>query len=199
MARPARDPRTSGASEAQGALDGVLVVRVLDGDVEAFGELVRRHQDGFYRYARSMRIDHDPACDLVQDAFVAAFDMLAECRRPERFRFWALRILRNRCLDWLKNIRRRSVPIEDVTLESSRPEPSADVHRLELRAAIESALEKLPADLSEAFMMKHGEGMSYAEMARVADASISAMKMRVHRARETLRDLLRGAEEAAAG
>jgi RNA polymerase sigma-70 factor (ECF subfamily) len=60
----------------------------------------------------------------------------------------------------------------------------------ELHATIERALDSLSADLREAFLMKHHEGRSYQEMAELADASVPAMKMRVHRAREILRDAL---------
>lgn len=180
----------SGARELE---DGPLVRRVLAGHREDFSQLVRRHQDELYRYARGMRIEHDPACDLVQEAFVTAYGRLDQCRDPDRFRYWLFRILRNACLDWLKNIRRRSVALDDVTLESERDTPHASAHRLELRETIAAALDTLSDDLREAFLMKHHEGRSYDEMARLTNASVSAMKMRVHRAREALRDQLLGA------
>ena len=109
---------------------------------------------------------------------------------PDRYRYWVFRILRNRCLDWLKNIRRRGVPLEDVDLESGANSPQAAVQQQELRDAIQRALDGLTDDLREAFLMKHHEGRSYQEMAEIGEASVSAMKMRVHRAREALRDTL---------
>ena len=171
------------------AADAALVAQVLDGDREAFSFLVRRHQDELYRYARNLRIDHDTASDLVQDAFVTAFTRLGQCSDPARFRFWLFRILRNRCLDFLRDIRRRSVSLDDVTLVA-RGTPGDAASGSELRATIERALDSLSADLREAFLMKHHEGRSYQEMAELAEASVPAMKMRVHRARESLRDAL---------
>lgn len=169
--------------------DGAIVARVLAGDQEAFGHLVRRHQDELYHHARTLRIDHDAASDIVQDSFVAAYTRLAQCTDPDRFRFWVLRILRNRCLDYLRDIRRRSVALDDVTLVA-KGTPGEAMAGSELRETIGRALDALSADLREAFLMKHHEGRSYQEMAELADASVPAMKMRVHRAREALRESL---------
>ena len=169
--------------------DAPFVERVLAGDRDAFAVLVRRHQDELYRYARNLRIDHDAASDLVQDAFVTAYTRLAQCTDPARFRFWLFRILRNRCLDFLRDIRRRSVGLDDVTLVA-RGTPGDDAAGSELKATLDRALQELSSDLREAFLMKHHEGRSYQEMAELAEASVPAMKMRVHRARETLRDAL---------
>ena len=171
------------------ATDGTIVARVLDGDRDAYALLVRRHQEELYHHARTLRIDHDAAADIVQDSFVTAYTRLEQCTDPERFRFWLLRILRNRCIDYLRDIRRRSVALEDVTLVA-RGTPSESAMVTELRQTIERALDGLSADLREAFLMKHHEGRSYQEMAELAEASVPAMKMRVHRAREALRDRL---------
>lgn len=169
--------------------DGVFVERVLRGDRDAFAELVRRHQEELYHHARNLRIDHDAACDLVQESFVTAFTRLAQCTDPERFRFWLFRILRNRCIDYLRDIRRRAVPLDDVTLVAHGT-PGDAAAGSELRRTIEAALDSLSSDLREAFLMKHHEGRSYQEMAEITEASVPAMKMRVHRAREALRDAL---------
>lgn len=184
---PVRGPTRSDPREQT---DADVVRLVLEGRRDAFAVLVRRHQDELYRHARGMRIDHDTASDLVQDAFVTAYRRLAQCSDPERFRFWLLRILRNRCMDWLRDIRRRSVAIDDVVLESDGRTPEGDLRIDELRRAVTRALDGLTEDLREAFLMKHHEGRSYQEMAEIADASVSAMKMRVLRAREALRDSL---------
>ncbi|HUF13251.1 MAG TPA: RNA polymerase sigma factor [Longimicrobiales bacterium] len=176
-------------SHSAGPPDAQLVARVLAGEREAFSSLVRRHQAELYRYARNLRIDHDSASDLVQDALVTAYSRLTQCTDPARFRFWLLRILRNRCLDWLRDIRRRAVDVEDVTLVA-RGTPHEAASGSELRQTLARALDALPVDLREAFLMKHHEGRSYEEMAELAAAGVSAMKMRVHRAREALREAL---------
>ena len=72
------------------------------------GRSSSRHQDLIYRHARGMGLDHDTSLDLVQDAFVRAFDRLEDCRDGANYRAWLFRICRNLCLDELRNVRRLS-------------------------------------------------------------------------------------------
>lgn len=178
------------AFAAAGPTDGDLVRRVLAGDRESYSTLVRRHQAALHRFVRGMRIGADTAADLVQDGFVRAYTRLDECRDPERFRTWLYRIVRNLCMDHLKNIRRRTVALEDVTLHATGPGPEDELYRSELGSGLRAALDTLTPELREAFLLKHWEERSYDEMAELAGASVSAMKMRVLRAREALRDTL---------
>jgi len=168
----------------------VLVGRVLDGDREAYAILIRRHQDGLYRYARGVGIPREPAQDLVQDALIKAYRSLRTCVDPERFQMWVFRILRNGALDYLKDIRRRSVSVDVLPIRDPGPDPQVEALRSELRQELERGLGQLPTDLRDAFLMKHLEGLSYEEMADITGASVSALKMRVLRAREVLRESL---------
>jgi RNA polymerase sigma-70 factor (ECF subfamily) len=68
--------------------------------------------------------------------------------------------------------------------------PASALERSELRAVLNSAIGKLPESLREAFVLKHVEGRSYEEIAELLDTSVPALKMRVHRAREALKDAL---------
>jgi len=168
--------------------DADLVRHVLRGDRNTYAELVRRHQDVIYRHMRGMGLDHDTALDLVQDAFVRAYDRLSECRDHDRFRAWLFRIARNLCLDHVKSVRRLTVPFSSVDgidrVEDDRRVPG------ELDFMLRSALDRLPATLREAFLLKHDAGYTYDELAEITQVTPSAAKMRVHRARETLRDFL---------
>ena len=157
---------------------------VLHGD---FAQLVQRHQDQLYRYGRGLGLDHDTALDLVQEAFVKAHERRDQCRDPERVRSWLFRIFRNAMLDWARNVRRTEVPLLDVE-EPAGDEDFAERHAL--REAIGTALASLPPILREAFLLRHELGHSYEEIAELAGTSLSAAKMRVARARETLREAL---------
>ncbi len=170
--------------------DGALVRRALAGDTESYGTLVRRHQEGLFRYARGLGVPREPAQDLVQDAFIKAYRNLATCEDPNRFEVWVFRILRNGALDFLKDIRRRGVSVDVIPLLDPSPGPFQETVRSELRADLEVGLGRLPTDLRDAFLMKHLEGLSYEEMAATTGASVSALKMRVLRAREALRQVL---------
>lgn len=170
--------------------DAEVLGRVLRGETDRFGVLVRRYQRQLSTYARSMGISSDPADDLVQDAFIRAFNSLAECRRPERFRMWLFRILRNRCLDYLKNVRRSELRLEDVSDRPDADDPIGAADRAEAGRRVKEALDRLPLDLREAFVLKHVDGRTYEEMAEITGASVSALKMRVYRAREILKEAL---------
>lgn len=184
------------ASPAQGLADAEIVARVLAGDQEQYAELVRRYQDNLFRHALGMVGSADAAADLVQECLIRAYTRLSTCSEPARFGAWVFRILRNGCLDYLKDRRRQTVPIEDeVMVGVAREDPALSLERGELRGSVFRALDTLPEAQREAFLMKHVEDLSYEEMTERLDASVSALKMRVKRAREALQVLLAAERE----
>lgn len=189
------DDAAKGAPAARengaGPTDAEAVERVLDGHRDAFAVLIRRHQERLHRFALGMVKDPDAASDLVQESFVTAYRKLESCRDPSSFGVWVRQIVRNRCRDFLKNIRRGHEPLDaHPTLVSGFDGPASELERTELRESLRSALDELPDDQREAFLLKHLDGRTYREMTDILDASTSALKMRVHRARETLRAIL---------
>jgi RNA polymerase sigma-70 factor (ECF subfamily) len=181
-----RPPKPSGDTEPS---DAQVVAQVLSGDDSSYATLVHRHQQLIYRHARGMGLDHDTSLDLVQDAFVRAFDRLEDCRDGANYRSWLFRISRNLCLDELRNVRRLTVPMS--TIENARDIEDARGAEDDLTMTLQTALARLPDALREAFLLKHDAGYTYEEVAELTDASPSAVKMRVHRAREALRAFLR--------
>ena len=168
--------------------DADLVRRVRRGDKEAYGALVSRHQEPLYRHARGMGLDHDTSLDVVQDGFIKGYAHIDECRDAAHIRAWLFRIVRNLCLDHLKNVRRNTVSLGDMSSEESAAvarSPSPDV-----KISLTDALSRLPVSLREAFLLKHDAGYSYDEIAEMTQTSVSAAKMRVHRAREALSEML---------
>ena len=173
--------------DAESLTDGELVGLVLAGEVERFGELVERYRTEFGRLARSLVGDPDTADDALQDAFISAYKNLGRCRDPERFRVWFYRIVANRCHDARR--RRPMVSLDDV----DPPSPERADARLdgsELKRRLEQAMEALTPEQREVFVMKEVEGKSYQEMEMLLDLRIDALRMRVHRAREVLRQQL---------
>ena len=176
--------------EEGGPSDGDVVARVLAGDREAFRILVRRHEDQYFAHAVRMTGRGDVAADLVQDSLIKAYTRLDRCRNPEKFGAWGFRIVANPCTDYLKNVRRKNLDLDAVEPVPGDWDPDADLERGELRRRLDGALATLPPDQREAFVMKHEEGRSYEEMADLLGVSVGALKMRVHRARDALIDLL---------
>ena len=105
---------------------------------------------------------------------------------------WLFRILANLCKDHVRSRRRNDISLELVANAiPSRANPEVDVEGAEIRSHIWVALEALTPEQKEAFVLKHVEGRSYEEIAAVMDLSVASLKMRVHRAREALRSLLK--------
>ena len=170
--------------------DEELVSAVLGGDVEAFGPLVDRYQHEYVRFARRMLGSRDDADEALQAAFLRAYRALEQCRDPRRFGAWLYHIVANECRTRATRTGRRERRFvrDEAALERALTEHPADDDAL--RDEIQHALDQLPDDQREAFVLKHVEELSYDEMAEVTGAGTSALKMRVKRACERLRELL---------
>ncbi len=171
--------------------DAELVRRVLAGEAEVFGILVERYRAQFGRYATALLGgDTDEAADALQEAFIKAYDSLASCRQPDKFKAWVFRIVTNQCHN-ARRRRRLHVPLETISNPASE---AADekLSRGEIKTAIGAALEGLTEEQRIAFVMKHIEGRSYAEMAELLNVGQDALKMRVHRARDEMKRRLEG-------
>ncbi len=166
--------------------DGKLVRRILAGETDLYRILVERYRREFGRYASAMlHGDSDDAADALQEAFIRAFDSLASCRDPDRFKAWLFRIVSNQCHNVRKR-RRDHLSLDRVEGPANNP-TEQDLTRKEIGAAVGDALGKLSSEQREAFVMKHVDGRSYAEMAELMGVGEDALKMRVHRAREELK------------
>ncbi len=170
------------------ASDGSVVREVLAGDAERYRILVDRYRERFGRYAVALVGDPDLAADAVQEAFVKAYHGLATCRDPDRFGSWFFRILTNQCHD----ARDRARSTEDVSRLplAASDRTDAEVDRAELAELIEHGLATLTEEQREAFVLKHVEGRTYEQIAALTGVGVDALKMRVHRARDTLRTVL---------
>jgi RNA polymerase sigma-70 factor (ECF subfamily) len=172
--------------------DADVIARVLGGATQEFAILVGRYQHALYRHAVAMVLDHDAAEDMVQDAFIRGYTRLRECREPEHFRAWIFQTLRNRCLDYLKEPRRRQVPIDDVQpLYDTADDPGAVAERRQTASRIAATLATLSPEQRETFVMHYVDGMSYDDMSALLGVSVSALKMRALRARDALSAALR--------
>ncbi|HEY6809477.1 MAG TPA: sigma-70 family RNA polymerase sigma factor [Gemmatimonadales bacterium] len=175
--------------------DAEVVARVLAGETEAFGILIRRHEPGLLRFASRMLGSRDAAADAVAEGMVRAFRHLASCREPARIRTWLYRIVANRCKSHLARRPTGDVSLDDDVVRpiADASDPAAELERADRLTRLERALARLAPEKREAFVLKHVEGLSYDEMSRVTGARVPTLKMRVHRAREALVAALREA------
>jgi len=171
-----------------GPSDAEVIRSVLAGDVDRFAVLVRRYRDRFAGYAVRLLGSTDVAEDALQEAFIRAYDRLAQCRDPENFRGWFFLILRNCCYAEERSRSRHAGLTLKEALESVAPEVSDHrVERADRRRTLEAALQQLTAVQREVFVLKHYEGLPYEEIARRTSTSVASLKMRMHRAYDRLR------------
>jgi RNA polymerase sigma-70 factor (ECF subfamily) len=174
------------------ATDGEVVRAVLAGDVERYAVLVRRYRDRYARYAARMLNSRDAAEDAVQDALVRAFDHLADCRDPDKFAGWLFLILRNRCFGERRRAKREGRPLDGADEALAAPDRSdGHVEQDERARALAQALEHLTAEQRDVFVLKHVEGLPYEQIAQLTGATVASLKMRMHRAYDRLRELLK--------
>lgn len=176
--------------------DGAIVGRVVAGEVDAYEVLVRRYHDRCLRYALRMLGNDADARDVVQDTFVRAYRGLRSYRDDGRFDAWLFRILLNRCRTAAVRRARRQetfVPLTPLGMEAS---VKSHAHDVLLRDEIAHALGALTDTAREAFLLKFVEDLSYDEMASLTGTGVSALKMRVKRAREELQARLDGVADA---
>ena len=170
--------------------DAELVRRVTDGDVDAYAILVARHRPRLARFATHMLGNRADAEEALQDALVRAYRAIDRCDDPARFGAWLFRILVNRCrtAGERRERRERRVVSDESALRLAAGGSLAE--EAAWRAEIEWALGRLEPEQREAFLLKHVEDLGYDEMSRLTGAGVSALKMRVKRACDRMRELL---------
>jgi RNA polymerase sigma-70 factor, ECF subfamily len=159
------------------------------GDEDAFAGLVRAHQDQLYRVALRMLGDLHEAQDVVQEAFLQAWQHLPGFRGDARFSTWVTRILINRCHN-VQRARRPADPLPDENETSSRlpATPAADTLAVTAsrRDAVREALLALPLDQRAPLVLTTFGGYTFAETGRILGVSEGTAKVRAHRARRAL-------------
>lgn len=170
--------------------DAALLERIASGESAALAELMDRFAPGLMRYATHFLQSADDADEVLQDTFVRAERAIRRGVRPDQMSAWLFRITVNRCRSRRRQFWRfiGGEAGEAVIARASTPARSDDT---EWRDEISRALAQLSAPTREAFLLKHVEGLTYEEMTVITGAGVPALKMRVSRACDRLRDLLK--------
>ncbi len=171
--------------------DRELVNGVREGDVGAFEMLVARYRDAYTRFAVRMTGSALDADDVMQSVWMRAFRNIGACKNPDRFGAWLYQIVVNECRTFTTRRALRDNRFVDDSSETLAALQVAEPD-VALRDEIQKALDCLPADQREAFALKHVEELSYEQMSEITGVGVSALKMRVSRACERLRELLEG-------
>jgi RNA polymerase sigma factor (sigma-70 family) len=164
--------------------DMVLLSRSRGGDVDAFGELIRRHQGAALRLAAVIGGSTEEAKDIVQDAFVSVHSNLASYRGSGSVRSWMLRVVANHAKNHVRSRARRRHRDDRHARLDTRPFEGADaVAERELeREALIQAMRRLSLDDREVLGSRFLAGLSEAETAEVLGVALGTVKSRTSRA-----------------
>ncbi len=168
----------------------LLVARTLRGDQSAFAQLVEQYQTPVYNLAYRMLGNAQDAEDAAQETFLRAYAQLKRYARDKKFATWLLSIAAHHCIDRLRRRRFLWLSLEDEivgeSLASELPEPDDEVLRHESEHEIAGLLERLTPANRLVVVLKYWHDQSIEEIAKTTGDSVGAVKVRLHRARQTL-------------
>lgn len=180
-----------------------LIKGAIQGNLNAFNQLVMIYQTAVYNTALRIVYDEDRANDLAQTAFISAWQHM-DSFKGDSFKPWILRITINACYDELRRQRRHpSVPLEPVSAEDDEenedvhwlidpsPQPSQTTETNEMVQAVENCLNRLPFDYRSVLLLIDVQEMDYQEASEVLDKPLGTVKSRLFRARQKMRDCLK--------
>src|SRR5689334_9272057 len=181
--------------------ESVLVDAARKGDIGAFESLVKRYDRNVFRIAQHITQNREDAEDVVQDAFLKAYQNLGQFQGQSKFYTWLVRIAVNEALMRLRRRRpERMVSLdEDVKTEEDSmprevadwsPNPEQQYNQEELRDILQRTIQGLPSSFRTVFVLRDVEGLSTEETAEALGLSIPAVKSRLLRARLQLRERL---------
>jgi RNA polymerase sigma-70 factor (ECF subfamily) len=181
----------TGQSELQ---DEVVVSRVLAGETALFEILMRRYNQRLYRVSRVILRDDGEAEDVMQDAYVRAYEHLNQFAGKAAFSTWLTRIAIHEALA-RKRRRGRMEELDALTadgdsmsiLKSSAPTPEANTAQAEARQLLEEAIDRLPENYRTVLVLREVEEMSVADTAESLGVTDAVVKTRLHRAHAMMR------------
>ena len=166
--------------------DAELVLRTLAGERAAFEVLVAAHLRRAQALARAIVRDHAAVDDVVQEAFIRAYQQLGTLGTPAYFPSWLGSIVRNEAVNWLRRNARQSRPLDGaetpIAPEAEEPDP-----RL---AALAAALARLSPAYREIIALKYEANLDYQQIAETLGTSVANVEKRLYRARQALLDHL---------
>jgi len=169
-----------------------LIARAQRGDEDAFGQLVRQHQDRVYRTAARL-VGPDDAFDVAQDVFVKAFREIRRFRGSSALSTWLYRMTVNLSLNHLRSARRETDRRERYGPGTSEKPPAPDtaIEATEFKEQVWAIIDSLPERQRTAIVLHRFEELSAAETAQVMGLSTGAVESLLHRARQALLEAFR--------
>jgi RNA polymerase sigma-70 factor (ECF subfamily) len=190
------------SNQVGNSTDELTLVRAAkQGDVAAFEELVRRYDRNVFRIANHITHNAEDAEDVVQEAFLKAYQNLNRFQEQSKFYTWLVRIAVNEALMKLRRRRSDKTVSMDQDIETEEdtipreiadwsPNPEQQFKQEELKEILSKTIQGLPPSFRTVFVLRDVEGLSTEETAEALDLSVPAVKSRLLRARLQLRERL---------
>ena len=183
--------------------DAALMLLVKEGDSHAFAQLVDKYKQPVMSVVYRMLRDATEAEDVAQNVFIQVYKSAHRYQVASKFSTWLFTIARNLCLNELRRRSRHPADSIEASFPSDDPQPSMQLEDKknfgppdtllhgELEQKIDEAVNRLPEAQRTAIILCRQEELSYEDIAKVLDCSLSATKSLIHRARETLKQKLK--------
>ena len=203
-AQPKKTPSRarSGKTPTLEERDRRLVALAKKGDTNAFGRLMTEYQSKIYRLARRMTETDEDAEDVLQEAFIKAFRSLGGFKGKSKFSTWLYRITVNLALMKLRKKKLDAVSLDEPIstdegivqreIEDEGMDPLQELIESESKGILDKAIADLPKTYRAVFVLRHIEGLSTEETARIMNITVPAVKSRLHRTRLLLQEKLFG-------
>lgn len=182
--------------------DDEVVERVLHGEKDAYEHIMRKYNQRLFRIVRSYIVNEDEIEDVIQEAYIKAYEQMPRFEKRSRFSTWLIRIVINEALARLKAGKRfPSVAydradegvVADLQAQLRNHEtPIGKLMNTELKEILEKAVDRLPEKYRTVFVMREVEGMSVAETSESLEISQTNVKVRLNRAKGMLRETISG-------
>lgn len=182
--------------------DGILAQQSLQGDQDAFEQLVRRYSNALFDYICRFLHDYDAASDIVQQVFLQLYLSLPKLRTAEPLKGWLFRVAHNRCLDELR--RKRVIHFSELQMSSEeddlspldiipdhRPLPEEVVERHDVQMALQEAITGLPPKFRAVVLLRYTAQLSFAEIGHTLQMPEATAKTYFQRAKPLLRTMLK--------
>ena len=178
-----------------------LVVRLKEGDEQAFEEAFYLYKDFVYTLAYKLLNDKAEAMDVTQEVFLTMFKKVGSFRGEASLKTWLYRVAINQAANrnrwWKRRFKHRTISLDIATLAGTNtfgvkaPSPAKQCYSREIREALQESLYKLPFDQRVAITLRDVEGLSYEEIGELTGANLGTVKSRIARGRDKLRTLLK--------
>lgn len=178
--------------------DEELVDKILKRDFGALGELFKRYEQSFYRLAYRFTGDHFSADDLASEIFLRIYRYLPSFDRNKNFRFWAMKVASNACLDFVKDAQKSKtwrLAAEEETFSSKIPEEKLedknvniqkDYEKKELEERVQMAMLQLPEKYRLVLYFYFWEDLSYDEIAKLTGEPLNTVRTHIKRGKKKL-------------